>query len=126
MKINFDISHLWKKPNDGAKLPVAFENQSQLLNMRVGESVYIVPWGMWVDMDGNCYLNEKYDIHPGPSGTVQLKITKIENGYIVHLKEMNGDYKWERQEGPTYATPNEFCYGKVVGFDRSFLETFFN
>jgi hypothetical protein len=106
-----------------AKLPVNFENNSQLKNMKVGESGYIVPWGMWVDMDGNSYLNENYNLHPTPGGTVQLKITKVSGGYIAHVHEMKDDYKWTKQNGPSYASPEDVCYGTVVGYNLDYKQT---
>lgn len=30
------------------KIPQEFIEEGQLYNMKVGESGYIVPWGMWV------------------------------------------------------------------------------
>jgi hypothetical protein len=105
-----------------AKLPSTFENTDQLKNMKVGESGYITPWGMWIDMDGNSWLNENYELHDSTGGTVQLKITRVLDGYIAHIHEMNGDYKWTKQNGPSYASPEEVCYGKVVGYDLDYKQ----
>ena len=52
------------------KIPTEFINKSQLYNVKEGATGYIVPWGMWIDMEGNAYLNEQYDLHPNPGGTV--------------------------------------------------------
>jgi len=100
------------------KLPDSFENKSQLKNMKVGQQGYIVPWGMWVHSDGQCYLNEEYTFSQSPGGTVSLKITRVNDGYVAHIHEMTEKHKWERQEQPSYMSPKEMCYGKVVGFGR--------
>ena len=109
------------------KVPDAFENKNQLKNMKVGQQGYIVPWGMWIDLDGNCYLNENYTLDQSPGGTVSLKITRVNDGYIAHIHEMTEKHKWERQESPSYMSPKEMCYGKVVGFGREKIKipTFF-
>ena len=101
-----------------AKLPEQFEESNQLKNMDIGDSGYIVPWGMWMDLDGNCFLNEAYTHSPTPRGTVQLKITRVIDGYIAHIHEMNDDYKWDRQSGPSYMSAKNDCYGTGVGRDK--------
>ena len=104
-------------------LPNDFEEKNQLSNMKVGQSGYIVPWGMWVDVLGNCFLNENYTFHSEPGGTVQLKITRIESGYVAHLNELKpGAHKWERQNGPSFASPESVCYGRVVGFGEEIIK----
>ena len=92
--------------------------ENTIRNMEIGQSGFIVCWGMWVDLDGNCFLNESYDYHDTRGGTIQLKITRVYGGYIAHIHEMESDYKWEGQSGPTYATAEDMCYGKVIGFGR--------
>ena len=101
-----------------AKLPEQFEENNQLKNMDIGDSGYIVPWGMWMDLDGNCFLNESYTHQPNTGGTVQLKITRVIDGYIAHIHEMQDDYKWEKQSSPGYMSAENDCYGPVVGFDK--------
>ena len=107
-----------------ATLPKNFENQNQLKNMKVGQSGYIVPWGMWVDLNGNCWLNEDYEFDSTPGGTVQLKVTRVVDGYIAHIHEMkySNGYKWTPQTGPSYASPDEVCWGEVVGFDINIID----
>ncbi len=102
-----------------AKLPPKFEDKSQLKNMKVGESGYTVPWAMWVDLDGNCWLNENYTIQGTPGGTVQLKITRVTEGYIAHINDMKDNERWQKVEDPCFMSPNEVIWGKVVGFELS-------
>lgn len=99
-----------------AKLPLEFENTKQLKNMLPGQVGYIVPWGMWVDLDGNAWLNENYEWCSAPYGTSQLKIERVDGGYIAYIYELRDKRQWTKQEGPSYLSPKEVCYGKVVGF----------
>lgn len=100
-------------------IPDKFIEKGQLFNMKAGESGFIVPWGMWVHTSGVAYLNENYTTSPSTGGTVSLKITRVVEGYVVHLDIFDygtREYKWDQQENPSYATPIEKCYGKVVAF----------
>lgn len=101
-----------------AKLPESFEEKSLICNMEIGDSGFITPWGMWMDNEGKCFLNEKYNLHPVEFGTANLKITRVIDGYLAHIHEMKDDYKWEKQSNPVFMTDAEFCYGPVVGFDK--------
>ena len=62
--------------------------------------------------DGQCFLNGNYTYEDRPGGTAQLKITRVQSGYIAHIYEMRGDYKWS--EGGCFM--GEFTPLKVVGF----------
>jgi len=101
------------------KIPEQFINKNQLKNLPIGAIGYAVPWVMWVDMEGNAFLNENYDLHPSKGGTVNLQITKVPEGYVVHLDKFryyDREYTWTKQESPGFASPNEVCYGRVVAF----------
>ena len=98
------------------KLPKELETNNELKNMPIGVSGYIVCWGMWVDSEGNCFMNENYT-YGEKGGTQQLRITKVEGGYIAHVHEMSEPYTWSRESGPAYfGSPSDVCFGKVVGF----------
>jgi len=100
-------------------IPDKFIATNQLFNMKAGESGYIVPWGMWIDTSGHAYLNENYTIEHSKGGTVSLKVTRVVEGYVIHLDTFNyggRDYKWQKQSSPGYMSPSEVCYGKVVAF----------
>lgn len=70
---------------------------------------------MWVDMDGNCWLNESYPYSKTIEGTSKLKITRVEDGYIAHIAECGET--WEKQDGHEFVSDDKDVYGKVVGFD---------
>ena len=108
------------------KLPKQYEEDRLLKYMKPGDTGYIVPWGMWVDMAGNCWLNEDYTFHENTGGTVQLKVTRVECGYIAHIHEMKENYKWQKQDRPGYMSKQEVCYGRVVGFNISAIESAFS
>jgi hypothetical protein len=67
-------------------------------DMDEGEVGYTVPWAMMVNMDGACYLNLRYDIFGSKQGTVQMKVLRGTNGYVVTLL---ADYQYM----PTNNTP---------------------
>jgi hypothetical protein len=101
------------------KIPEQFINKNQLFNLKVGQSGYIVPWGMWVDLEGNAFLNENYNFHESSGGTVSLLITRVSEGYVAHLdsfKYFNEPYTWEKQDSPGFNSPKQACYGKIVAF----------
>lgn len=86
----------------------------QLKDLAVGETCYTLPWGMWVRTDGQCFLNERYPAYEASGGTAQLKVTRVKEGYVVYIYDV--DHKWSKQDEPYYASPEENCYGKVVDF----------
>ena len=69
------------------KLPNKFITGNHIKDMKIGQSGYIVPWGMHLECNGECFLNENYTYHDNPGGTVQLKITRIVDGYVAHVNE---------------------------------------
>lgn len=104
------------KGNKMAKLPNDKEGKT-IEQMQVGETGYTLPWGMWVDKDKNCWLNEQYPLEKSPKGTVALKIEKLSEGYIAYIEGMV--YKWNPQSEPCYVgTPQSKLYGKVLGFNN--------
>ena len=97
------------------QLPENNTDKNKLRDMAIGQTGYMVPWGMWVDLDGTCYVNEQYPITNSPFGTSSLKVTRVESGYVVHIHESN--HKWSRCDGNPFNTSGEYVYGEVVGFE---------
>jgi|GEM_PF-2687676 len=98
-----------------AQLPES-ERRKRVIDMIVGETRYIVPWALWVDVDNECFLNEDFNTSLKASGTVQLKITKVEGGYIAFIHQVS--YKWQSQSHHGFFNTNEnLCHGKVIGFE---------
>jgi len=48
------------------QLPEKFEKKDILENLSDYTSCYTVPWAMWVDNKGECYLNETYPFDHAP------------------------------------------------------------
>lgn len=96
------------------KLPERHEKKNTLENMKDYSSGYTVPRAMRVDKEGNCYLNEGYSFEEKTWWTVQLKITKVPEWYIVHIDEMKDDYTREKRGASWFSLDVEKCYGKVV------------
>lgn len=97
------------------QLPENKTDKKKIVNMAIGQIGYMVPWGMWVDQDGTCYVNEQYSFTNSPFGTSSLKVTRVESGYVVHIHESN--HKWSRCNGNPFNTSDECVYGEVVGFE---------
>jgi hypothetical protein len=87
-----------------ARMPQKFI-QKELKDLKVGESCYTVPWGMWVDSKGNCWLNPNYSASDNPGGTVQMYVTRKSDGYYVNISRCK-DHGWQRVTRPSYAGQN--------------------
>jgi len=87
-----------------------FDNQ--IKNLETNESGYSVPWAMWIDYNNNCWLNENYTVHHIAGNNTNIKIKKLENGYLVNISK--SDHKWTPQKYPTYISPIDVCFGKVI------------
>jgi hypothetical protein len=53
--------------------------------MKIGESLWILPWAIFIGGDGEVYVNGKYTTHAHPGGTVDTILHRTEYGYIVNL-----------------------------------------
>lgn len=95
--------------------------QRRLIDLRVGESCYTVPWALWVRTDGACFLNENYTAYFHPEGTVKMKVVREEEGYVVYIYDI--DYKWTKSAEHGFNSPDEVCYGKVIDFGVSDYKT---
>jgi hypothetical protein len=65
-----------------ATLPQAYR-ESTISAMHVGQTVFTVPWAVWVDHDMLCWLHPGYSVDSGPGGTVQMQVTRKADGYHV-------------------------------------------
>ena len=63
--------------------------------MNVGDIRYIVPWGMVVDNNRNCWLIPSYSVDTRPGGTVEMKIERREDGFHAWMPL---DAKWNVRE----------------------------
>lgn len=69
--------------------------QKELKDLKVGEHCYTVPWAMWVDSEGNCWLNPNYSAYDGTMGTVQMSVAREKAGYVVNVAGC-ADHGWNR------------------------------
>lgn len=74
---------------DGAYLPHD-RRQLQLKDMEVGTSAYTVPWAVYPEKKGYS-LNGNYSAHETPAGTVKIKVTRTQAGYVVDLRGAKRD-----------------------------------
>ena len=78
--------------------------------MLLGESGYAVPWAMWVDGERRCWLHPSYTIHPDRGGTVQMRVTRTEDGYEAWLTNQ----KYTPCQEPGYVSPVDTKYIPVT------------
>jgi hypothetical protein len=95
---------LSEKPCDFKMLPDKYI-QKEIQNLKIGEFGYTVPWAMWVSLNGKCYLNPQYSVEKTRGGTVQMKITRTKEGYIVDILGCQ-DYRWPKGKKPAYVGQN--------------------
>lgn len=74
---------------------------------------------MWVNLNGDAFLNENYTFHDSPEGTVSLLITRVPEGYVAHLdifRYFNESYVWTKEASPSYMSSEKAWHGKIVAF----------
>lgn len=99
------------------QLPESHESKNTIENMEEYSSYFVAPRAMRVDRSGVCHMNESYTCRSGAWWATQLKITKVPEGYIAHIHEMEKKYTWKKESEPWFiGTLLEKCYGKVVAF----------
>lgn len=96
-----------------ARLPETHEELNTIANMKVGEVGWVVSWAMKVDMDGECYLWSEYTVSKEKAGTVQLKIKRVEDGFIAYIHDVK-DTKYRREVIKVDVLP-------VVAFDDTHI-----
>lgn len=100
-----------------AKLPET-KVEKKLSDLKIGESGFTVPWAMWLNLEGECFLNESFTFDEKKGVTVELKITRVQDGYIAFIND-NIKYKWTKNSSPNFMGCNEKdCYGKIFGFNE--------
>lgn len=72
------------------------------------ESVYTVPWSIWVNSNGRARINGRYTFKEEPGGTASMKITRRGDEILVDTKTIN--YKFSKNETPPHVGANEENY----------------
>lgn len=97
-----------------AKLP-ASKKMKRIADMNIGETCFVTPLAMWVNLDQECFLNENFEASDEVKGDLKLKVLKGVNGYLALIFEVS--YNWSPRENHGFATVDEkLCYGQVLGF----------
>lgn len=65
-----------------AILPENMEDDT-IESLMTGQTVYVVPWAMWVDEQRRCWLNPRMTTRPEPHGTANMAVTRTEDGVTV-------------------------------------------
>ncbi|MDB5185456.1 MAG: hypothetical protein JWN38_1264 [Candidatus Saccharibacteria bacterium] len=84
-------------------------------SMTTGQTAYIVPWGMWVDADRQCWLHPKYSIKDRPDGSVEMRIKLTRDGFHVWVPP---GATWSPEKEPSYVSPADTKYIPVVKLHR--------
>ena len=53
----------------------------------MGEEVFVVPWAMFVDGNGDLQIAREYSFHRRKEGTADMKITRVAGGFSVDLSQ---------------------------------------
>ena len=72
--------------------------QKRLVDIPIGTSVWEVPWAMWVDRVGACWMsgtfswdgNHHFDNRP--QGTADMRITRVQGGFKVDMQRSR--HRW--------------------------------
>lgn len=75
------------------KMPADFI-QRTIEDLGIGESCYTMSWAISVDKDRNCIVREDYPAFGYSGGTLDTKITKTKNGYIVNFRKKPNRFKY--------------------------------
>lgn len=76
--------------------------EKTLRELPFGASTWAVPWAMFLDDQDECWLNGKYGKYAQceqPGGTVQMRVTRCEDGYVCDISRCDSR-GWHR--GPCY------------------------
>lgn len=83
-----------------AFLPESLEpDQPTIGTMVIGDSGWVTPWGMWVDVDRRCWLHPGYELHANQHGTVTMQVARREDGW--HVWAPRGE-RWRPQNTHGY------------------------
>ena len=66
-----------------AKIPRQYLDTDKIANLAPGDVRYTVPWAMFVDKSGECWLHPAYSAHEHPGGTVEMRIELTDRGFVV-------------------------------------------
>lgn len=94
-----DVIPVTKKVTN-CKLPEG-QRERTLADMKIGETAWTMPWGMWVDNSGRCWLNPNYPAEKTPGGTVELKVER--RGDSFHVTNHDPTHKWTPEKEPCYS-----------------------
>lgn len=82
-----------------ATLPKHLETSTHLCQMKVGQSGWMVPWGMVADEHGRLYLHARYTFESRQGGTGCLYVELRSDGYHVWTSEAERQgYSWDRRD----------------------------
>lgn len=84
-------------------------------NMKPGDSGYCVPWAMYIDRTGKCYLRTGMTLHKEAHGTASMPVERNEDGDVVVTLGFNyfgGQY--DRFEYSPSIPPSSIPVNKLI------------
>ncbi len=100
-----------------AQLP-ADRLELKIGSLQIGQSGFCVPWAMWVDLDNQCWLNPDYRVSAHPGGTVQMRVSRAEDGFYVVVPP--GE-RWSPSRSAPYAFTESTHFlpvGRIDNLDK--------
>jgi hypothetical protein len=90
--------------------------QKTIRDLSIGEQTLTVPWALYLDDKRQCWLNGNYSQHSMPGGTVQMKVTHTEQGYVCDISRCK-EYAWSDGSGPA-AWGDPIAIVQLIGGER--------
>ena len=75
--------------------------------------VYVVPWALWADQEGNLWISSTYTWDKGSGGTSHTRIYK-KDGFIYVDKGSLGDYRFTPSRSVPHFGAEEKDYYPVI------------
>jgi hypothetical protein len=82
----------------GDYLPEELE-QISISALQEGEIGFTLPWAVFVQEDGICWIRGDYPLYSHPTDNAVLRIRR-EGGYIIATKSSVGDHRYDTREMP--------------------------
>lgn len=80
-------------------------------DMKVGDVFYVTPWSMQADTNKRLWLNINASTRTIPGGTVSMKVSFTENGFIVDITRcVNLDWTPRNLNYNDYVIVTKFTY----------------
>lgn len=105
---------------EAIKLPSQYYVGNDIIQMKVGQIGYTVPWALKINYKGECFLDGYFNVDKKPGGTVQLKIKRVKEGYIAYIHELKKEDVSFRKQQPDFIFGDNFV--EIISFGDEKIE----